>query len=231
MRVMTPRTYRQSRRAADTARTRRRIIAATRRLTVTGATPSVDAIAGTARVSPQTIYSHFGSKRGLLLATIDEVQREAGLYDAFGEVWSSPDGERALRRMVDATVRLWHGAWPFVEWFRRASRDDPETAASLRHADTGRQLHLWEITKRLGEEGRLPPGGSPERAADVAFALTTPAAYEELVLSRGWSVDDAVAALSDAVVAAVIRSGTRPLRDPPPDWSAARALLGPDRSG
>ena len=144
---MAPRPYRQRRRADEAARTRQRIVAATRRLTVAGGPPSVDAIAAAAKVSVQTVYAHFGSKRGLLLAAIDEVQRDVGLYAAFAVVWSSPDGETALRRMVDATVRLWDGAWPFVEWFMRSARDDAETAASLKEADAGRHLHLWQIMR------------------------------------------------------------------------------------
>jgi len=226
---MAGRAYTQRRRADDAARTRQRIIAATRRLTVAGGAPSVDAIAAAAKVSVQTVYAHFGSKRGLLFATIDEVQRDAGLYEAFGLVWSSPDGESALRRMVDATIRLWDGAWPFVEWSLRAAREDPETAASVRQADTGRHLHLWQITKRLSQEGRLRRGSSPERAADVAFALTTPTTYEELVKTRGWSVDAAVDAIGDTVVAAILEPGTKVRLDPPPDWSAAAAMLRPER--
>ena len=228
MAQMAPRPYNQRRRADDAARTRQRIVAATRRLTVAGGAPSVDAIAAAAKVSVQTVYAHFGSKRGLLLATIDEVQRDAGLYDGLGLVWSSPDGETALRRMVDTTARLWDGAWPFVEWFYRAARDDPETAASARQADTGRHLHLWQITKRLGREGRLRRGTSPERAADIAFALTTPTAYEELVRARGWTVEAATDALADVVVAAIIEPGSKPLLDPPPDWSTAAAMLRPE---
>jgi AcrR family transcriptional regulator len=220
-----PRPYRQRRRAADAVKTRKRLIAATRRLTLARGAPTVDAIAAAADVSVQTLYAHFGSKRALLLATIDEVQRDAGLYAAFDGVWSSPDGETALRRMVDATVKLWDGAWPFVEWLLREARSDAETAASLRHADTGRHLHLWQIAIRLDAERRLRIGSSPERAADVAFALTTPTGYEELVRQRGWPVDAAADALADAVVAAVIEPGTRPVLDPPPDWSGAAAML------
>ena len=102
---------------------------------------------------------------------------------------------------------------------------DAETAASLRHADTGRHLHLWQIAIRLDAEGRLRDGSSPERAADVAFAETTPAGYEELVRQRGWPVDAAAEALADAVVAAIIEPGTRPVLDPAPDWSGAAAML------
>jgi AcrR family transcriptional regulator len=223
---MAPRPYRQRRRADEAARTRQRIVAATRRLTVAGGPPSVDAIAAAAKVSVQTVYAHFGSKRGLLLAAIDEVQRDVGLYAAFAVVWSSPDGETALRRMVDATVRLWDGAWPFVEWFLRSARDDAETAVSLREADAGRHLHLWQIMKRLADEGRLKGGTSPERAADIAFALTTPTSYEELVRVRSWVVEAAVEALADALVTAIVEPRSRPVLDPPPDWSAAIGRLG-----
>ena len=68
-----PRPYRQRRRAADAARTRKRLIAATRRLTLARGAPTVDAIAAAADVSVQTLYAHFGSKRALLL----EVTRRA----------------------------------------------------------------------------------------------------------------------------------------------------------
>jgi hypothetical protein len=35
-------------------------------------------------------------------------------------------------------------------------------------------------------------------------------------------------ALADAVAAAIIEPGTRARLDPPPDWSGAIALLGPE---
>jgi hypothetical protein len=41
-------------------------------------------------------------------------------------------------------------------------------------------------------------------------------------------MDAAIEALADAVVSAVIETGTNARLDPPPDWSAAIALLGPE---
>jgi hypothetical protein len=55
-----------------------------------------------------------------------------------------------------------------------------------------------------------------------------PTCYEELVRTRGWTLDSAAGALADAVVAAVVAPGTRPRLDPPPDWSSAIAQLGPE---
>jgi len=216
-----PRAYRQNRRADAAAETRRRIVETTGRLLPLRSEMSVDEIAREAGVSVQTLYTHFGSKRGLLLAVIDSQQRDAGLYSGFDRVWASPDGETALRLMVHATFELWDGAWPFVEFLLRARRNDREVGDQLRAVDTMRKSHLWIICRRLAVEGRISSGRAPEWAADVAFALSTPTVYEELVRVAGWDVTAAADAAAGAVVAVVIDPRTRPTVDPPPDWGGS----------
>ena len=85
----------------------------------------VDEIARHAGVAVQSIYDHFGSKGGLLMAVLDEVQRSAGLYDAFAKVFRRHDGETALRRMIDATFAVWDQGWPYIEFMLRNRRIDP----------------------------------------------------------------------------------------------------------
>lgn len=214
-----PRAYTPRARAESQARTRARIVDAARRLLPTADSVSVDEIARAAGVSVQTLYTHFGSKRGLLLAAIDAEQRAVGAYVDFGRVWQSPDGETALRRMLEATIRLWDRAWALVEFTERARRADREIGRVLREVDGYRRSNLRSITDRLGWEQRLRAPLDPEGAADLAFALSVPAAYEELVRIRGWAVDRAAASLVGAAVAAVIDADTRPVTDPPADWS------------
>ncbi len=216
-----PRRYRSTTRAASSASTRDRIIEAARRLLPSGTDVPVDAIAAEAGVSVQTLYTQFGSKRGLLLAVIDTIQRDAGVYADFDRVWQSPDGETALRRMLEATVRIWHGAWPFVEFSERARRTDPEIRSHLREVDGYRLANLRSITDRLAIEGRLRAGVGAGDAADLAFAMSLPAAYEQLVVVRGWPIERAMAALVTAILAALIDPDRPPVVDPPADWSAA----------
>lgn len=215
-----PRAYTPRARAESQARTRARIVDAARRLLPTADVVPVDEIARAAGVSVQTLYTHFGSKRGLLLAAIDAEQRAVGAYVDFGLVWQSPDGETALRRMLEATIRLWDRAWALVEFTERARRADREIGRVLREVDGYRRSNLRSITDRLGWEQRLRAPLDPEGAADLAFALSVPAAYEELVRIRGWAVDRAAASLVGAAVAAVVDADTRPVTDPPADWSA-----------
>lgn len=213
------RTYTPRIRAATTAQTRERIIAVALELLPTASDVSVDRIANEAAVSVQTIYTQFGSKRGLLIATIDAAQRDAGVYVDFGEVWSSPDGETALRRMVEATIRLWDRLWPLVAFTERARRSDVEIGRHMAEVDGYRRDNLCSITRRLEAEGRLRDGRSFDRAADLTFALTTPSVYDELVRARSWPLDMAVAAVVESAAMAVIELGSRSQLAEPADWS------------
>ncbi len=67
------RRYSSTRRAAQAAETANLVIRAAGELFSTAgyAATSVDAIAGRAEVSPETVYRHFGSKRALLLRWLD----------------------------------------------------------------------------------------------------------------------------------------------------------------
>jgi AcrR family transcriptional regulator len=202
------------------ATTRQRIIRATRQMAKRGSDLPVDEVARRANVSVQTIYAHFGSKRGLILAAIDDMQREVGLYEAFEEVFGSPHGEAALRRMIGATFDLWDRGWPLVSFTLRSRRMDPELAAQLAEVDTMRRMHLWVICRRIDSEGRLRMPGASELAADLAFALSTPTVYEELVQVRGWQAAGAGERIADIIVHELIDGTTAPVTDPPPDWGA-----------
>jgi AcrR family transcriptional regulator len=202
------------------AHTRVRILLAARDLLPEATSLAVDAIAAHAGVSVQTLYTHFGSKRGLLLAVIDSVQNEVGLYEDFDRVWQSPDGETALRRMLEATLRLWDRAWTIVQFAERARRADLEIQTHLREVDGYRRSNLVSIAERLAVEGRLQSGLDASRAADLAFALSLPAVYEELVRVRTWPLARAVSTVTESVVTALLDPATVPLLEPAADWSS-----------
>jgi AcrR family transcriptional regulator len=215
------RKYRQGSRAEARAETRVRILAAAQEL-IPGAESSlpVTAIARHAGVAVQTIYDQFGSKGGLLIAVVNEVQRSAELFEAFRAVFRSGNGEEAMRRMIDATVSFWGRAWPYVEFLLRSRRIDPVVAREMDFIDRLRNAHYWAIARRLEEEGRLRPGLTAETAADQAFALTTPTVFEELAVRRGASTRSAVDTVTRAVLAVIIEPDAGNAKIEPPDWTA-----------
>ena len=233
------RAYVQRGRAAAATRTRASILAAARDLIPeTESGVGVDEIAARAGVAVQSVYDHFGSKGGLLMAVLEDAQRSAGLYDAFARVFRSPDGETALRRMIGATEAVWHGAWPYIEFMLRSRRIDPVVKREVAILDASRHAHLWAICRRLQDEGRIRGRHSAGWAADQAFALTHPVVYEELAVRRGWTLAATTSAITTAVAAAVLEPGSTPVRSPTPDWPALQAAAtvrakrsGPDAGG
>lgn len=215
------RTYVQRRRAAAAAETRSRILAAAREVIPEAETTvGVDEIARHAGVAVQTIYDHFGSKGGLLVAVVQDVQRSAGLLEALEGVFRSRDGESALRRMIAATLGLWHHAWPYIEFILRSRRVDKVVGGEMAELDTLRHAHLWVICRQLENEGRLRTRRRAAWAADQVFALTTATVYEELVARRGWSLNAAIDAITRAAMAGILKPETTAFRGPAPDWAA-----------
>src|SRR2546421_7319110 len=66
----------------------------------------VEDIARQAGVSVPTLYSHFGSKGGLLAALIGEIERQAGLYAGFKRVWRGRGGGGPPRAVLGTTLRF-----------------------------------------------------------------------------------------------------------------------------
>lgn len=215
------RPYVQRRRAEARAETRARILGAARELIPdAGTSMPVTAIARHAGVAVQTIYDHFGSKGGLLIAVIGDVQASLGLFKAFGRVFQSPDGEEAMRRMIAATLSFWGQAWPYLEFVLRARRVDPVITREMEFIDRLRHAHYWAIAKRIEDEGRVRGGRSAEWAADQSFALTIPSVYEELAIRRSRTTAEVIETVTAAVLGVLIEPGTQPLRSPAPDWRA-----------
>lgn len=216
--LATRRTYTQRVRAEKALETRRRILAVAREQLPKADALRVEEIAQLAEVSVQTIYTHFGSKGGLLLAMADEVEKEAGLYAGFEAIWRSRHGEAALRTALDAAWQLWQSAWDFIAFSLRARRTDPELRARLEGFDKSRLGHLEVICRRLQEEDRLADGLSAGRAARLAFALTTPYVYEALVVERGVPAQAARGLVVESVARAILKPGSQPIPAETIEW-------------
>ena len=213
------RSYTQRLRAEKSTQTRAAILAAARDLFAEADELKVDQIADRAGVSVPTLYTHFESKGKLLSAVVGEISREVGLFAGFERVWRCHDGESALRTMLETTFRFWHRAWSLAEFGLRVRRIDPELGARFDRLDESRLGHLVVICRRLAQEGRLKTRTSPARAARVAFALTTPYVYEELVVHGGLPLSSAARIAVEAALDAVIRRGSDPVRSECIDWT------------
>lgn len=189
------RRYDASGRRAASARSQAQVVeSAGRLLRERGyAATTIGDVADDAGVSSAFVYSAFGNKAGLLKRVLDaaiagdDEPRSVGEREEAGAVRAA----RTARRRCELTARLVVGIQartaPLVPLVQQAAAHDPEIAQSLAGQEMGRRQGMVEFVTILAADGQLRDGLTSEEAADMAWVLTDPAAYQRLVEQRGWT--------------------------------------------
>lgn len=155
---------------------------------------TVAAVARRAQVSPDTVYSTFGSKSALLKEVLDVVvggdDEDVALLDRAGPqaMRAEPDQRTQLAMFAAGVTAQLERVRPVDDILRSAAAVDP-VAAELR-ADVQlrqRRAAMRTIVSWIAEHGPLRNGTSQEEAAAIVWTLTSPEVHVMLRDSSGWS--------------------------------------------
>lgn len=175
-----PRRYAQDRRARQSAARRDAILDAAQALLLAPerAPLTVETIAERADVARATVFSHFGSKGGVLAALVERLSARGGSA-ALAEALEGSDTLHALDVVLDAGTRLWAHERPLLTALRAAA-GDPAVAAALADKATGRRQAMADLAGRLAAGGHLAAGLSEADAALLLDTLTSFETHEHL---------------------------------------------------
>jgi len=201
--------YRSPLRAEQARQTRRRILDAAQRLFLDLGYPatSVEAIAAAAKVSPDTVYTTFGSKRNLVKQLMDVV---VGGDDSDLKVLDRREPQ-SVRQERDQRVQLAafaagisvriEAARPLDDVLRGAAEVDAEVRA-LRDDIQLRQRRaaMSTVAEWLAANGPLRDGIAVSDAASMLWTLTSPEVHRLLRDECGWSHERFVLWLEDTLV-------------------------------
>jgi len=206
------RAYDGSRRQADAVERRRRVVDAAEELFLTvgyGAT-SINEIARVADVSPQMIYSSFGSKAGILAKLADVVVAgdDAALHDTDGPLLR--DRHSGIDELGSADLRR-----RFSAIGHYAAIAHRRSAAVLRLIDSvaGTDDAVFELQAGLSAGLRediaiavrgmpwdqVRPGLKRSTVADLLFVILGWRGYTALVLESGWTDEQYAARIADTL--------------------------------
>jgi AcrR family transcriptional regulator len=193
MNQVKPRRYDSTRRQAQAAVTQRDVVAAAGRLFEAKgyAATTVREIADEAGVSPETIYAAFRNKRTVLKRWVettiagDDLPIAMIQRDWADRTRAEPDARRALGIAVAAGREILQRSAAAMTVLRAAGDADPRVAQL--HTDLMAQRHddMVELTSILAGKQELAVDTS--EAADIIWAVTSPEAYQLLVVDRGWT--------------------------------------------
>jgi AcrR family transcriptional regulator len=222
-----PRRYGSATRTRQAAETRTRIVESARALLEVhgfdGTT--IDAVARVAGVSPQTVYSIFGSKRGIIAELLDRARFGADYQGLVADARATPDPRVRLGFAARISRQIYDAERATFELLRGAGAVAPELAVLQReHEDQRREVQA-PLVRELAEAQELRSGLDVDAARDLLWMLTSRDIYRLLVIEREWSATRYEAWLGDAIS----RELLAPIGGPPPTAprrAAARAEHG-----
>ncbi|MDX1687206.1 MAG: TetR/AcrR family transcriptional regulator [Candidatus Promineifilaceae bacterium] len=188
---MSKREYRLGKRAKQMEETRQRILDAGRDL-FTGEgfhQVSVSEIADRASVTRATVYNHFDSKTGVLLALLEELERRAEIHRLV-DALRHPDPVQALREFLRDHCRFWAADVLVFRNVFSLSAYDPELNEAKNQKDRNRKASIARLVRRLADADRLHPDVTREQALDAIWLLTHFETFDFLYRSGNLDVEE-----------------------------------------
>ena len=165
---------------------------------------TVTTIATRARVAPQTIYFVFGTKPQLISAVIDaavmgERDEDPASAEWFEAVMAEPDPAQQLRAWVAGAADIFERAAGVSEVMRAAALTDDEVRTTFEKHEALQREGFRAVVESVAQKAALRPGLTVDTALDVMLTLLGDSTWHQLRTTHGWSRDQVVEWLSDAL--------------------------------
>jgi AcrR family transcriptional regulator len=196
--VSETRRYDSATRLAKARATRMRILDAARDLFLAGGYvgTTLDAVAASAGVSPQTVYNLVGGKATLFKAVYDVTlagdDEPVPLAERpeYQRLFGAITAREAVAIYITLERVLWHRIGPLVTAaVAQAAAGDKDLRTFVETIETERATGTRRLVGYLADRFGLRPGLTVQQAADLLWTLTGPDAVDRLVVQRGWDWD------------------------------------------
>ena len=205
-RTTTKRAYDSSSRREGARATCQSILDAARRLFLEKgyAATTMPEIARAAGIALDTVYAAVGKKPSLFRLLVEvaisgsDRAVPAEERDYVRAIRQEADAARKLRIYAAALRTIQPRLAPLFRVLQGAAPLDPELDALWQGISKRRARNMRLLARDLAATGRLRPGLSVGRAADIIWSMNSPEFYLLLVGQRGWSPDAFERWLGDA---------------------------------
>lgn len=196
------RSYKSSVRKDQASKTKSRILSSAKKLFQSKGFEEVTIkeLADLAEVSAPTVYSLYKSKRGVLLALIDEALPTTTFEALVEAVKKEKSAAEKLRIAAKMTRLIYDAEQEQLGFFREASMLGPELQRIEEEQEVRRYERQEETVRSMYEEKLLSDKVKLLDARDILWALTGRDMYRNLVVVRSWSSDKYEEWLGEALV-------------------------------
>ena len=179
-----------------------------------GAGVSVAEIARAAGISRQSVYLHFGSRGGLLIALVRRADERFEIRERLFDSFQTPDPHRRLRAAIEVWLDFLPRISPVARDLIRLRTTDPDAAAAWEDRMADLRTWLTQLIASIDRDGALADGWSVQEAAEYLWAAMSMQVWSLLVDDCAWTQNRAGTALVHALQAALLTPPARDLREP-----------------
>lgn len=201
------RSYHSKTRQLKSEQTRGRILAVAKMLFESKGFEKVtiDEIARQSQVSTPLIYSIFESKRGVLLALMDEALLPEQFDSLVRQVKEAACPRKRLQITASIARQLYDAEKTELSLLRGASILDPIFKGLEIERERRRYERQKETVEAMAHEGVFQDHLTLVKARDIFWAFTGRDFYRMLVFERGWSSDEYEKWLSELLIQVLLK--------------------------
>lgn len=192
-------------------RTKNRILdAAWDMIAESGAQVSLVEIAAKVGMTRQSVYVHFGSRGGLLLALVRRADQRFRIWEEFEAALKEANGCARLHAVLDVWFDFVIKIHPVATDLIRLRATDADAATAWQ--DRMDDLHAFfvQLTEGLKRDGHLNLALSSPDAADYLWSAVSVQVWDLLVSDRRRSAAEVRKMIREAVMSHLLRQQTAP---------------------
>jgi len=171
-----------------------------------GASVSIGKIAEAAGLTRQSVYVHFGSRDGLLVALVRRTDEREDIWGKFQDALAAPSAAARLERCLGAWFAFVPRIYPVAQDLIRLRSHDKAAATAWQDRMSVLIDFYEERIVDLEKEGNLKERWTVREATDYVWAASSVQAWSLLVHERGWQPDRAAFHITHTVLDAVCAS-------------------------
>ncbi|MBO6679010.1 TetR/AcrR family transcriptional regulator [Parvibaculum sp.] len=170
-----------------------------------GASVSLGEVAAAAGITRQSVYVHFGSRGGLLLALVRRADERAGIWKKFDAAFATPDPRERFRACLAAWFDFVPYIYPVASDLIRLRATDEEAAAAWDDRMDDLRRAFRQLIRGLDKAGELASHWSVAKAADFLWAGSSVESWGLLTRDCSWSEGHAAKTITAALERALLR--------------------------
>ncbi|MDO8421069.1 MAG: TetR/AcrR family transcriptional regulator [Parvibaculum sp.] len=169
-----------------------------------GADISLSQIAAAVGVTRQSIYVHFGSRGGLLVALVRRADERADIEQKFERALAIETAEARLAAFLDVWFRFVPEIYPVAKDLVRLKANDEEAFTAWEDRMTDLRRAFGVLTKSLKADHALATHWTAPRAAEFMWASSSIENWGLLTVDCGWTANQAANAIKQSLDRAIL---------------------------